>query len=154
MLRGLISVLVLAVLVGCASGPRMQVGADTRRAIEKMNAELCERYNRGDRAGVAAMYADDAIMIDHEGRRYVGRAEIDEYWTPRRPPAPGDHWELEVLSIEGDAESPVQRGRSRLRWEHDGKTGVSDVQFVVFWKRQPAGDYRIVLDAWWPTESE
>lgn len=89
------------------------------------------------------------------GERYEGRAAIDNYWNP--PPKPGaapaqpGKWILEVLSLEGTPAMPIQRGRSILESEWQGKTHISDVQFLVVWRRQPDRSYKIAVDAWWPT---
>jgi len=113
------------------------------------------RYNRGDMSGVARMYEDDAVMISSRGERYQGRAAIDAYWNPPQKPGQGSKpgkWTLEVLSVEGTEFMPVQRGRSILEGQWEGKATTSDVQFVVVWRKQPDGSYRISVDSWWPTE--
>jgi ketosteroid isomerase-like protein len=156
-MKPLLLILVPTVLAACATQPLSEPreAASFRPAIEAANRQLMDAYNRGDTIAVARMYADDALMISDRGERYEGRVAIDKYWNPapapNAPPAKPGKWTLEVLSLEGTDTMPVQRGRSILVMEWQGKPRVSDVQFVVIWRKQPDGSYKIAVDGWWPT---
>lgn len=133
-------------LTGCTAAHSDRATFD---AIVAANRELMDRMNRGDRAGVARMYADDAVLLGPNNYRVEGRAAIDEYWTRDKATA---RWKLEVLSVECPADMPVQRGRSILETQRDGVWKSSDVQFLVIWRRQPDGGYRVAVDAYWSSE--
>lgn len=142
--RFLVALALAAMGAGCASkAPE----SPARAEIEAANQRLVELFNRGDYRAVAAMYADDAVLLGPRGYRIDGREAIDIYWDRPRQDA---SWSLEVLDITGTGEMPVQHGRSVLRQQRDGKPLVADAQFVVIWRRQPDGSYRIVVDAYWP----
>lgn len=139
-----LALVALAALGGCASkAPESPM----RARIEAANDRLVELFNRGDYREVAAMYADDAVLMGPGGYRIDGRDQIDMYWDRPRQDA---RWSLEVLDITGTAEMPVQHGRSVLRQQRDGRTVVADAEFVLIWRRQPDGSYRIAVDAYWP----
>ncbi len=141
--------IVLVLQASCASGPRGAGRAERHPAygaILEANRELESRFERGDNAGVAAMYEDDAVLLGADGYRVEGREAIDAYWDRARE-NPG--WTLDILSLEGDVSLPVQRGRSVLEYDRDGARRVSDVQFLVIWRLQPDGTYRIAVDAYW-----
>ncbi|MFN0134445.1 MAG: YybH family protein [Phycisphaerales bacterium] len=152
MKQAILACLVL-VVCGCAGVQRSKSGdADLRGTVVARNQELVDRFNRGDKIGVARMYADDAIMMS-DRERHAGREAIDAYWAgPQgapKPPRAIERWKLDVLSVEGSADLVVQRGRSTIEGEWEGKPRASIVEFVVIWRRQSSGDYRIAVDAWW-----
>jgi ketosteroid isomerase-like protein len=137
-----ISLVPVVLLLAACSTPSF------RSDIEAANRHLTDSFNRGDYRAVAAAYLDDAVLIGPGDYRVEGREAIDAYWIrPWQDP----HWSLEVLDVEGTPDMPVQRGRSLLRTTENGKMDLSDVQFVVIWRRQPDGTYKIAVDAYWPT---
>ena len=59
-------------------------------------------------------------------------------------------WALEVISVEGTEDMPVQHGRSTLEYDAaDGQHRVSVVDFILIWRRADDGRYRIAVDAYW-----
>ncbi len=122
---------------------------DARADIEAANRELSRRMEAGDLPGVAAMYADDAVLLGPNGYRVSGRAAIDEYWSTFHK---ARRWKLDVLDVEGGEGLFVQRGRSTLMFEEEGGTRDAVVEFIVVWRKEPDGAYRVVVDAYWPTK--
>lgn len=117
-----------------------------RALVVELNRALMDRYNTGDMLGVAALYADDAVMLGPDGYRVEGRAAIDAYWARIEQPL---DWRLEVVRVEGERGLLHQRGVSHLRYRRDGQEHLSTVQFVVIWARQADGEYRVAVDAYW-----
>lgn len=60
---------------------------------EDLTRLFVERSNAGDAAGVAALYAEDAVMAYPPGSRTVGRAAIEKLWESVLANAP--HFEPE-----------------------------------------------------------
>ncbi len=46
-------------------------------AVRQLTADYSERYDAGDAAGVAALYAEDGILIGSRGEPVEGRAAIE-----------------------------------------------------------------------------
>lgn len=122
---------------------------ELRAQIEARNRDLEQAYARGDMKAVAAIYADDALMLSPGGRRWEGRAEIDEYWSRLRDPI---EWTLEVREVEGNEGLAVERGRSTLVYGRP-EPHRSVVEFMLVWVREVPGDpstpWRIAVDAYW-----
>ncbi len=145
-----------SVMCGCASNPHARetiASPELRAEIEAANRELERRYNTGDLLGVAAMYTDDAVMLG-PGRpgefgiqRTAGRDAIDAYWTG---PAERISWDLEVFEVWGARNVAHQLGRSTLTTRRDGEIRASVVDFAVFWRKGPDGQWRIEADCYWP----
>lgn len=116
--------------------------AQLRREIEEENRQMIETFKRGDYLGIARFYTDDAT-IQFPGGKVSGRQAIDKYWTSIKG---GKDWKLEVHEVGGDRETAYQLGRSSFTSVADGKESTNVVDFVVIWKRQKDGRYKIHLD--------
>ncbi|HEX8000392.1 MAG TPA: DUF4440 domain-containing protein [Pyrinomonadaceae bacterium] len=117
--------------------------ADVQEKIVAANRQMVEAFKRGDLRGVAAFYADDATIFSYRGKKIQGRAAIDQYWTSIRD---AKDWKLEVVELGGDKESVWQIGKSTLTTTRNGADQTYACDFVVLWKRQSDGAYRIYVD--------
>ena len=107
---------------------------------EDLTRLFVERANAGDAAGLAALYAEDAVMAFPPGATTVGRAAIEALWTDVLSSRP--HFELEtplptLVSGEIALTSTPARDGAGLRTQ------------VV--RRQPDGSWLRVLDQPEPT---
>ena len=117
-----------------------------RSKIEALNRDMESALRKGDLLAVARFYSDDAILLGPRGQRIEGRDAIDRYWTGLRGPK---DWKLTIDKLGGDPQTVYQIGRSRLVTEDGGRETVSEVEFVVVWRRQESGDtYRIEVDSY------
>lgn len=58
----------------------MAAGADEGAAIAAQSDRLAENFNNGDRAGLIAMYADEAVLLPPGPRSFTGPQEIQSFW--------------------------------------------------------------------------
>ncbi|HEY0319520.1 MAG TPA: DUF4440 domain-containing protein [Pyrinomonadaceae bacterium] len=114
-----------------------------RPVIEEHNRKMVEAFKRGDYLAVARFYADDATIFSYRGEKIVGREALDKYWTSMKG---AKDWKLEVIELGGDPETIYEIGRSTLTSEYNGKLNTYACDFVVIWKRQKDGTYRIHVD--------
>ena len=115
---------------------------DLRTEIEQRNRDLTTALERGDLAGVAQIYADDAKIMGSR-KTWSGREEIDRYWLALKG---AKSWTLEVLEVGGTRDDAYQLGRSTLVTMRDGAEHRSVVDFVVIWRRGADGKLRIYRD--------
>ena len=76
----------------------------------------------------------------------AGRAAIDAYWQRI---GQAKRWLLDVHSTEGGGGLVVQRGTSRLERDAGGALRTSVVEFVLTWRQQDDGSWRILSDVYW-----
>lgn len=141
--------LCIAAVVACRTPSAPDV-APLQAEILARTRELEELFRSGNLLGVADVYADDAVLLDHRGERTTGRAEIDAYWSSIEEPV---EWTLEVREIRGSGAVAYQLGTSRLTTRRAGAPETSVTDFLVVWRRDAAGEWRIDLDAYWPAET-
>ena len=115
------------------------------RQIESLNREMEAALRRNDLLSVASFYADDAVLLGPAGQRVEGRTAIDRYWSDLRGAA---DWKLASEKLGGDRETVYQIGKSRLVTLRSGAEQVHETRFVVVWRRQPSGTYRIEVDVY------
>ena len=141
--------LLLFLLSGIVTSSTVQKSdSSLRRIVEEMNRKQIEAFNKNDLLGVARIYADDAtIYFPHypskQGRKIQGREAIDKYWLAIKKPK---EWKLEVVEVGGTKDAIWVIGKSTLTEEFDGKDSTYVGDFVVIWKRQKDGSYRIQTD--------
>ncbi len=119
-----------------------------RRIVEEMNRKQIEAFNKGDFLGVAQIYADDATIYfpdyqSKQGKKIQGREGINKYWLAFAKPV---EWKLEIVEVGGTKEMIWEIGKSTLTEERNGKQGTYICDFIVIWKRQKDGTYRIHAD--------
>lgn len=122
--------------------------ASLRRKVEDMNRKQIEAFNKGDLLGVARIYADDATIYfprysQKKGGSIQGREAIDKYWLDIGKPK---EWKLEITEVGGTKDAIWEIGKSTLTAEYDGEDSTYVGDFIVIWKRQKDGSYRIHTD--------
>jgi uncharacterized protein (TIGR02246 family) len=137
---------VVLVFASCSATPSREVPAHVR-ALEERNRHLEQQFQAGNLLGVADVYADDAVLVDARGQRTTGREEIDAYWSAIESPI---QWRLETRSIRGSDAVAYQLGTSHLTTRRDGELHTSVTEFLLFWRKEENGEWRIELDAYWP----
>ena len=94
------------------------------------------------------IYADDATIYfpsysRKKGGSIRGREAIDKYWLDMGKPKA---WKLEITEVGGTRDAIWEIGKSTLTAEYDGKDSTYVGDFIVIWKRQKDGSYRIYTD--------
>ena len=113
-----------------------------RKAIESASKKFNELYNKGDAAGLAAMYVGGARVLppnavaipNDQGIRALWRSYIDS----------GAKFSIATTFVEGRGDLAYEVGTYAVTAADGGKdTG----KFVVVWKRQN-GAWKIAADIW------
>jgi uncharacterized protein (TIGR02246 family) len=142
------SAALLAAFAGACRSPGERKDAPPYvREITALNRRLEQEFESGNLLGVADLYADDGVLIDARGERTAGREEIDAYWSAIESPV---DWRLEIAEIRGSEAIAYETGTSHLTTRRDGVLHTSVNDFLVLWRRDPDGAWRIELDAYWP----
>src|SRR3954470_14247084 len=68
-----------------STGERRRVMSETMTAqsrdeVDEVNRRFMEAFGRGDAASVAALYAEDAVVLPPDAPMISGRAAIEEVW--------------------------------------------------------------------------
>jgi ketosteroid isomerase-like protein len=116
-----------------------------RDQIERWNQEMDACLMRGDLAGYAAFYSDEATIIGFDKRKIQGRAAIDRFCLEMTGITEAKAIVLDV-GMSGDL--IYQVATSFARWDRNGKEGSYLCDCMYVWRKEPDGTYRIFLDAY------
>ncbi len=138
--------LALLLTLFCCANISAQTPKDTsaaKKQIMLLNQQMEEAFNKNDMNKVAAFYADDGEIVD-DSYTVKGRNNLDKYWLNLKDKGRG--WKLSVIEIGGQGEFVYQLGRSDLKHISQGREANSITNFVLIWKKQTDGTYKIFRD--------
>lgn len=134
-------------LLSCAKPERMDI-ASVRKAIEAGNAKWVEAFNRGDTAGVAASYTDDATLLPPNNEMIQGRQGIQKFWSGAIEMGLKDA-SLTTVDVGGSGDTAYEIGKYTLKIQAAGQEGVTDSgKYLVVWQRQANGTWKLHADIW------
>jgi len=134
-------------LLSCAKPEEWDV-ATVRKAIEEGSAKWTEAYNRGDAAGVAALYTEDATAMPPNSEMVKGRQGIQGLWNNLMTMGVKDV-KLTTTDVGGNGNTTYEIGNYSLTIQPEGQAAMTDSgKYVVVWKRQADGTWKLHVDIW------
>ena len=123
--------------------------ADPNRArVEKLGKQFADAFTKGDIAGVAAMYAEDAMAFPPESEIVKGRPAIEAMWKGVRDLG-AQSMDFVVLDVVSSGILLVETGKANLHIAGAGGAPATvTVKYVVVWKKQKDGSWKISHDIW------
>ncbi len=118
--------------------------SNVKNQIMVLNQQMEDAFNNNDMNKVAAFYADDSEIVYDDNYTVKGRANLNNYWLDLKDKGRG--WKLTVVEIGGQGEFVYQLGKSDLKHLSQGKEHNSITNFVLLWKKQTDGNYKIFRD--------
>ena len=119
-----------------------------RAAVEKANKEFIAAFNGGDAAKVGSFYTDDATALPPGAEAVKGNQAIREFWAGAIKGGFGD-LVLTTASVDSRSVLAYEVGTYSLTAPgQGGQKATVKGNYVVVWKRQPGGVWRIHVDIW------
>lgn len=127
--------------------------AAVRQEIERINAALVRWYAAGQIDSVVAQFAEDTWQLPPQMEPIVGREALHGFWTYA---SSGGRWDvtLETRDVVVSGPLAAERGTYTMRYTPgpqppEGLTeAIEDSgNYVVVWRREADGAWRILWDA-------
>jgi uncharacterized protein (TIGR02246 family) len=132
--------LALVILTGLAAPAFAQ-----RAEIDAVNAKFMELFNKGDFAGVASLYTEDATALPPGGAMVKGRDAIAAMWKSiAQQVADPKVAALDVKPLGPSAAREI--GTFSLKTKGAKPQDVSG-KYVVVWEKV-GGDWKLAVDIW------
>jgi uncharacterized protein (TIGR02246 family) len=122
--------------------------ARVRQAIALQNRAWEEATVRGDAAAIGRIFADSGVEVNvRSGKTWKGRVAIQELFTSiyQNPHATDALVETEQVILDG--RTAVEYGHFRFTYPaKDGQAQVESGKYVVVWRQEGDGIWRILMD--------
>jgi uncharacterized protein (TIGR02246 family) len=135
----------LLLLAACGPAPALPGGEE--QAVRDVVARYEAASNEGDAVALAALYADDALLLPPDGGIVAGHDAILAFWQDGIEPG---------ISFEV-VESSARHGNGyvvgRFMMEANATAPADSGKYVLCLRRQQDGAWRVVADMWNATPS-
>lgn len=122
--------------------------ARVRQAIDAQNRAWEQATVGGDAAAISRIFAESGVEVSvGSGKIWKGRAAIQEMFTDmyRNPHATDAVVETEQVILDGP--TAVEYGHFRFTYPpKDGRAQVDSGKYVVVWRQEQDGAWRILMD--------
>lgn len=122
--------------------------ADTADDIEALSTTFETAFNSGDAAGVAAHYTEDAVILPPDSPRIDGRDGVQKVWQAFIDAGAKD---LDLVTTDvddmGDTANEIGTFSLSVPNGNGGTTAVAG-KYIVVWKKDDAGDWKLAWDIW------
>ena len=143
-----VGIFALVIFALVAQVPRDVEADEVRKAVEAANAEWTAAFNRGDAVAVAVLYTEDAILMPPDIEMIRGRQGIQEFWQARIQRGLKDAV-LTTVEVQADGNTAYEIGRVSLTfYAKDQAPKPISGKYVVVWKRQSDGRWKLHVDIW------
>ena len=120
---------------------------NAQAAIKTMNQKFMDAFKRGDAAGIAALYTDEAKLLPPGNQMTTGREAIKSFWQGAMNKGIKEA-NLETVGIEAGGDLAYEIGRFALAVQPEsGERTTLTGKYVVVWKKQ-AGAWKLHADIW------
>jgi uncharacterized protein (TIGR02246 family) len=131
-----------AALLAACGGRTIPPDPVSRKAIEAAVQQYVTASNQGDADALAALYADDAVLLPPDHEPIQGRAAIGAFWRQ------GTDEGLEVTTLSVEVEGSIGYLVGRYNLPATDEEPADSGKYVMCLRRQRDGSWKLTADIW------
>jgi uncharacterized protein (TIGR02246 family) len=122
-------------------------GGEARRAIEAANARFADAAKRGDTSVVAAIFADDVLVMMPNQPAQRGIDAARKSFASMFTPSTVKQFDIKTEDVAVGGDLAVETGSYEMTLQPPGGREMKDKgKYITVWKRQPDGSWKIIRD--------
>jgi uncharacterized protein (TIGR02246 family) len=119
--------------------------AQDKATIQNLNDKFAQAFNKGDAAGVAALYTEEAVILPPGAEMMKGRSAIQAFWKGAADQlGEGKLITVDVKPLGSEAAQEI--GTFSFRTKGSQPQEVTG-KYVVVWEKV-GGDWKLATDIW------
>jgi uncharacterized protein (TIGR02246 family) len=145
----LVGMLVMFAALGAPRGAGAQDAmAAVRQAIDAQNRAWAEATKAGDAAAIARIFADSGVEVSlRSAKGWKGRAAIQALFTQFYQDPHASDAVVQTDQVILDGPTAIEYGHYTFTYPpKNGQPQVDSGKYVVVWRRQADGSWRILVD--------
>jgi uncharacterized protein (TIGR02246 family) len=119
-----------------------QAGGDDEAKIRDVDAKWSKTASANDVDGTVSYYTDDASLLAPNAPIATGKQAIRASWASLLTPGNTLSWEAKRVEVSRSGDLAYEIGTYRLAMKGAQDRG----KFVVVWKKQPDGQWKVAAD--------
>jgi len=120
---------------------------EARQAIDKGNAQWVEAWDKADASLIAALFANDGVLLGRNGKVFKGPEEIfQRQKTVMESAGKGVKSTVTTVDLWLDGDTAYETGTYSYKYQEKGKPVTEEGRYVTIWKRQADGSWKIIMD--------
>lgn len=121
--------------------------AEAHKAIDKGNAQWIEAWDKADASLIAALFANDGVLLGRNGKFFKGPEQIfQRQKTVMESAGKGVKCTVTTVDLWLDGDVAYETGKYSYQFQEKGKPVTEEGRYVTIWKRQADGAWKIVTD--------
>lgn len=153
MLRRMLGLIVVVVFCACRAESRKQTvetNADIKHVIDSLNTRMAAWYDAGQADSAAMVFAQDAWQMPPNMAPMVGRDSVRAFWVNALKTGKW-HFDLKADEVAACDSLAVERGHYTLKVVAGPQAQYPSFEdhgnYVVLWRRDSDGNWKVVWDA-------
>jgi len=120
---------------------------EARQAIDKGNAQWVEAWDKADASLIAALFANDGVLLGRNGKVFKGPEEIfQRQKTVMESAGKGVKSTVTTVDFWLDGDTAYETGTYSYKYQEKGKPVTEEGRYVTIWKRQADRSWKIIMD--------